>query len=459
MKERTRGRRGVVVALLAASSFASIGAAQYSTDFESLNGSASGVLLTGQDGYYIPAVGGIDFLVYTYAGNVLGLPSNPAGGNQFTAGNTGANFARAQRNVTYGAGTGVWTAAVDVCASFNGTLPAADNLGSFSLQPAVAGTKYFTALARWVNTATATNWNADYVYFDAAGIQVTASVHNPGFQNLSVNHWFRWETKFDFDTNRILEVRLTDLTTSSTVVHSPADWFMDGGAAGTGNQAPTAFRFFSGGGGAPVIPGNVMAFDNLNIVAPPGFDATVTLGPVTTSVSFDITSGPPGGLGLVFGALMTGPPLLTPFSPEPIWLNVASLFLLAPIPLSPSGSGSLNLSYPTSIGSFVLYEQPFILPTIDIGNAVAVGHSFGSSAYLRYNFRTGGWGSGLEGYAVGTAVAVERVAVGGGVTVLSSTTVPAGGLLTFSGSTTPPLASGEAIRLRIGGLVKVNVSV
>ena len=79
--------------------------AQYTSDFENLNASAGGTILTGQDGFYLPS--GVDFNAYTYAGNVLGFVQNPVGGNQFVAGEgpgDGTNYARAQRDITWGAG-------------------------------------------------------------------------------------------------------------------------------------------------------------------------------------------------------------------------------------------------------------------------------------------------------------------------------------------------------------------
>ena len=100
--------------------------AQYSSGFEGLTGSAAGSLLTGQDGYYIPAgTTSVDFNVHTYAGNPLGVPANPGGGTQFIGGNgpAGGAFARAQRDLTFG--TGTWTAGYDICANFLGTLPRA----------------------------------------------------------------------------------------------------------------------------------------------------------------------------------------------------------------------------------------------------------------------------------------------------------------------------------------------
>ena len=87
-----------VVAILAVGQSAS---AQFFSDFEAplYVGSAGGTSITGQDGFYIPVADSLDGLVYTYAGNVLGIVQNPNGGSQF-AGVTGVTggpvpFARA----------------------------------------------------------------------------------------------------------------------------------------------------------------------------------------------------------------------------------------------------------------------------------------------------------------------------------------------------------------------------
>ena len=69
---------GRVLAVCAVMFFAHVAGAQYGSDFEALNGSAGGTVLTGQDMYYIPGgTNSIDFNVYTYSGNALGLPVNP----------------------------------------------------------------------------------------------------------------------------------------------------------------------------------------------------------------------------------------------------------------------------------------------------------------------------------------------------------------------------------------------
>jgi hypothetical protein len=158
---------------------ASVAGAQYSSDFESLNASATGVVLTGQDGFYLPA-GSVDFLAYTYTGNALGVPQNPQGGNQFVGGTgpgDGTTYARAQRDVSFGLGFGVWTISYDFCAGYLGTPPSSNNLGSFSIRYDDANV-HEIHLFSWVDPNTATNYNAWYMKYDAAGTQ--DAHHRPG---------------------------------------------------------------------------------------------------------------------------------------------------------------------------------------------------------------------------------------------------------------------------------------
>ncbi len=233
---------------------------QYSQDFEGLNGSPGGTLLTGQDGFYLPPVASsVDHNVYTYAGNTIGIPANPGGGDQFEAGvNTDTLLARAQRDVTWG--SGAWTIGGDVCGNFTGTLPAAQNLGSMSANQADQITFNFIMLATWVDVNTATTWNVNYVYFNAAGTQTQVVVPDPAFQNLPVQKWYRWSTRLNYDTNRIEEVTLTDIDAGTTAVYQPTDWYMRGGSGG--QVTSTSFRLFTGG--IP-RPGNVLAWDNVEI--------------------------------------------------------------------------------------------------------------------------------------------------------------------------------------------------
>ncbi|MCH8269875.1 MAG: hypothetical protein IH985_01510, partial [Planctomycetes bacterium] len=236
--DRSTGNRRVraLAAILGVGASCAGAHAQFETGFEvpEYNASAAGTVLTAQQGWYLPSTPTIstDWFAYTYLGNALGLTPNPQGGDQFAAGTgqAGESFGRAQMDVALG--TGTWTLAGDVAISFQGTLPTTQNVGSLSTQPGGASARLIM-LATWANTATADAWNADLVYYDAAGTSISGPVPDPGFQNLQVNHWYRWSSTFDFDSNRIGELKIEDLTTGATATHNPSDWYLQGGAAGT----------------------------------------------------------------------------------------------------------------------------------------------------------------------------------------------------------------------------------
>jgi hypothetical protein len=264
---------GVLLALgIALATSATAQSTSYDFESPTYSGSAAGTLLTGQQGWTLPA--GTDQLVYTYAGNTLGLPTNPNGGAQFLGGTSGAAnaFARAQHTQNFSGGDGIWSVAYDFAARYNGTLPSAQNLGSFSLQPGTA--RSFIALNTWADVATATNWNAQYNVFDAANVALNNQSPGAAWNNLDVNHWYRQSTTFDFNTNRILEVSITDLTTGTTTTAAQTNWYMAGGSA-SALPLPTDIRFFAGG-----AQGNVMGWDNvsISIVPAPGALFTALIG-------------------------------------------------------------------------------------------------------------------------------------------------------------------------------------
>lgn len=238
--------------------------AQFSSGFEDLSASLNGTVLTGQDGYYLPSgTNNTDLYAYTYTDNVLGLPQNPSGGSNFIAG-TGPGFptyGRAQRDVDLSF-EGRWTLAFDTAATFDGSLPASQYIGSFSMQP-FPGSSSFIAFFQWADPFAADAWNASYTWFTEEGFQVIEVIPDADFQNLPVDAWYRWETDVDFVFNKIREVRLTDLDSGTTFTYQPVDRYMEGGAAGSG--APTGFRFFAGGSDS----GNYLAFDNLSLDAIP----------------------------------------------------------------------------------------------------------------------------------------------------------------------------------------------
>jgi hypothetical protein len=236
-----------------------VATAQYSQDFDGLNGSPSGVILTGQDGYYLPTgpSSDVDFMVYTYAGNALGIVQNPEGGSQFIGGTgpgDGLVYARAQRNVTFGFGR--WDLWYDFCGIFQGTPPGTNNLGSFSMRQA-ANTVHIN-LFTWVDPNNPTGIASTYVYYDANNVQspIPGTPPGPEWNNLTPNHWYRCRTTIDLDLNQIVEVGIRDLSSGNEAVYDPTGWYLYGGANPL--ELPDAIRFFGGGGG----PGNTTCWDN-----------------------------------------------------------------------------------------------------------------------------------------------------------------------------------------------------
>ncbi len=257
---------GVIVCV---SCFAvSIAKADYTSGFESLNASAGGTLLTGQDGFYKPNATDTDYYVYTYSGNTLGLPQNPVGGSQFVAGVSQgvsqANFeARAQRDVNFSTAN-VWTIGYDFAGNYTGTAPATlQNLGSFSTQP-VVGSAQFIQLMSWVDPNNpGSGFNAFYLAYDQFGNQFLSPGTSPGtaWENLTINHWYHAFTTFDFTSNLIIQVGIEDPTTNTKATVNPTGWYLGGGQFGSAD--PTAFRFFAGGANG----GNMMAFDDISITS------------------------------------------------------------------------------------------------------------------------------------------------------------------------------------------------
>jgi len=241
---------------------APIASADYESGFEDIVGSPGGTVLTGQDGFYLPAgTLSVDYLVYTYSGNALGLPQNPTGGLQFVGGTgpAGDYYARAQRDNDFSGG--VQTVAYDFCGTFVGTGPSAQNLGSFSLWNGVA-TGVFIHLMTWVDPNVPTTYNAFYLAYDAGGTQFLQPGASPGpeWEGLEINHWYRAFATVDPSSNTITEVGIVDLETMQEAVYYPTDWYMEGGAAGV-TTTPFAFRFFAGGS----VAGNTLAFDNASM--------------------------------------------------------------------------------------------------------------------------------------------------------------------------------------------------
>jgi hypothetical protein len=240
--------------------------AQVTTGFEApdYSGSAAGTLLTGQQTWYNPVAGSSDYSVFTYAGNALGLPTNPTGGAQFIGANPGTTLARGQIDTNFGS-TSVWTVGYDVAHSFVGTLPAAQNVGSTSTQNPAAAPRQLIALHTWTDPTTAATWNAGFNVFDATGVALGTLSPGTAWNGLLVNHWYRESYTFDLNTNLVLSVSLTDLSGGPTNTFAPSGWYMQGGAGGGTFPLPTAFRFFAGSG----VAANIAGWDNLSITPAP----------------------------------------------------------------------------------------------------------------------------------------------------------------------------------------------
>ncbi|HZW10515.1 MAG TPA: GC-type dockerin domain-anchored protein [Phycisphaerales bacterium] len=211
-------------------------------------------VLTGQNGWYLPSAGGVDFNVAAYGSDAFGFAVNPTGGEQFLIGQFMANHARAQLDVDY-TGSTQWEIAYDVNVIYDGSAAATDNIGSASLQDSTTAATFIPLL---MFNAADTGWNHNVIAYDAAGNQVTLTPA-PEWMDLEFNSWHRATWVVDFATNRVLSGTLVNLSTGASSTVEFADVYLQGGAAG-GRPLPTAFRFFSSGNEA-----NITGWDNLSI--------------------------------------------------------------------------------------------------------------------------------------------------------------------------------------------------
>jgi hypothetical protein len=248
--------------LLGALASAASALEQFATGFEppAFTGLAGGSPLNGQQDFYLPMAGGATQQVYSYAGNTAGIAANPTGG-QYFAGSVqqgGSVIVRSQRDVIIGAG-GVWTLAADIAVRFIGVHPAIQFPAGLSLRDNPGDGFLFNVLAAWTDLATTASWGVVMEWSDLAGIFLREPL-GPAFQNLLPNHWYRVRIRFDFSTNRVLSVALTDLTGGSTAVAGFTDRYLFGGSVDV--HQPFAFRLFVGG---DTTAGNIGAFDNVSV--------------------------------------------------------------------------------------------------------------------------------------------------------------------------------------------------
>lgn len=267
--------------VLAAVGAAAAANAQYSTGFEppTYTGSAAGTLLAGQDGWYLPAIAGTqDPTVHTYANNQWGFVTNPTGGTQFAVTRFGnANPARGQHPFNFSSAD-VFTIGYDFCADrFGGSLPASNNIGSFSLQDSTVS-QYFQTLMVWSDLNTGNAFNHQYGVFAAGGGAISfVNPPDPAFTNLNLNTWYRSTTTFSFATHQILSISIDNLHDAAAPVVldvSGLGWYLAGGANST-LPRPTDFRIFGSGAGQNT---NQVGWDNISVVPAPATLALLGLG-------------------------------------------------------------------------------------------------------------------------------------------------------------------------------------
>jgi hypothetical protein len=240
--------------------------AQYQQNFELLSASAAGVPLPNQDDWFTPVTSpaSVDFLCYLYAGNAVGFPANPEGGDKFIAGTgPGGAYARAEHYVDFT--LGIWVIEYDFAAHYSGAVGAGtNNIGSMSMRLDPADTYHINILT-WVDPLSPTLINSGYIHYTVGGVMGAAPGDAPGpaWSNLPADHWFRGRTVVDLALNRIIEVGIRDLSGGPESVVNPVDWYLIGGGAGAPGGLPQIIRFFGGGGGA----GNTSGWDNVSVTA------------------------------------------------------------------------------------------------------------------------------------------------------------------------------------------------
>lgn len=252
---------------------ASVASAQYSADFEpaAFSGSAAGIPLAGQDGFFLPVGSQVDGECYSYSGNELGLVPNPIGATQFIAvRRASSDFARTQRPISLESAN-CWFIDFDLNVAFNGTLPTANYAGSISLQP-YPDDGSVVVLFYWDNVNTAETFNIRILGFDAAGgIPFIGGLPIPaaGFSDLEANRWYRLSIRVEFlAANAVTGLAIHPVEGGPVASFVPFDlngFHLGGGLDAT--QRPIGFRLFGGGGSAgDHYTGNIVALDNLNIV-------------------------------------------------------------------------------------------------------------------------------------------------------------------------------------------------
>jgi uncharacterized protein (TIGR03382 family) len=245
----------------------------YCTGFEAPD-YAVGVL-TGQDEWFIPVAGSVDYNVQAYGGTIA---PNPDGEANFVSGTPGSTtaFARAQHAASFLDGT-AYIMSYDVnVLPWGAEPPALNNIGSFSTQNSTTS-RFTQSLFVWNDLNNpAAGWNTQVVNINAAGTNLGFLSPGAEFSALEFNHWYRQSLSIDFATNQLLSISITDLATNTTTTTEFTDLFLGGGANNAlGLTMADAIRLFTGGSAATTL-----LWDNVcvEIVPAPATGALALLG-------------------------------------------------------------------------------------------------------------------------------------------------------------------------------------
>jgi len=178
------------------------------------SGSPQGVILNGQQGWYLPPASFSGANVHTYTGNARGFVPNPAGGVQFAGGGGRSEYA-----VDFSSAS-LWTFSVDVAMIKNfgqEPVPPSALAGRFSLYDADPGGFVVTAVSYW-NDLTDDNstWNLGYTGF---GTGDPGLVPGQPWANLAQNHWYRTGMTVDSANRRLVSAWILDPSTGDFAQH------------------------------------------------------------------------------------------------------------------------------------------------------------------------------------------------------------------------------------------------
>jgi len=228
----------------------------YESAFDHLLGSPAGIAVAGRDGLVVPPTVPVsaDGAIYSYAGNVLQIPTQNDGGANFLGLDASVGPAQVERttNIPIDCHTHI---EFDIYVRYVGTGAPSGVIGGFSLQP-TGPAATMNLIARWPANSSAppTTWNADIVVGPGAN-GVAVPVPDPHFQNLAVNRWYRWGCSVHVAMGEYTLLVIDDLAGGRFLFQPPAGTMM----VNAQGAPPSAFRLSALGAQCQV------AFDRVSV--------------------------------------------------------------------------------------------------------------------------------------------------------------------------------------------------